>query len=396
MAPVAAAGGEEGCWTVVGRSSPVCVAPVRAGGERRLLRGSYAADDVTLLLTDLTGRVTPLPMEEVARLARRTAGRGHRGVVPVEDAPTQATQALFEELLTAGAREVALLSCVLARRIAAAHPGEVVIASIARAGTPVGVILHRLLRDRYRHRSAHYSISLVPGLDIDVDALRFILDRHPARAVRFVDGWSGKGGVAKLLSAELARVEPLLRATFAPELGLLADPGRATTLYATRDDVLIPSALLNATVSGLFSRSLVCDLLGPADLHGAVHYPDLAPWDCSARFVDTVCAAAERIGEDDVREACRTAAGAVQPDFHGWAFMEALADEFAMPSMLSFVKPGLNETCRALVARRPARVLVDPARRSAALDVVVRLARERGVAVDERPMPYAAIGLAEG
>lgn len=364
--------------------------------EPRLLRGSYPSDDVTVLLTDLTGRVAPQPMADVARLARRTAGRGHRGVVPVEDPPTAATQALFEELLAAGAREVALLSCVLARRVADAHPGEVVVVSIARAGTPVGVILHRLLRDRYRRRSSHYSISLVPGLDLDVDALRLILGRHPPHALRFVDGWSGKGGIARLLSAELARVEPLLGARFAPELALLADPGRATTLCATRDDVLIPSALLNATVSGLFSRSLVCDLLGPGDPHGAVRYPDLAVWDCSARFVDTVCAAAERIGEEEVGRAGRSTARAGRPDFHGWAFMEGLAEEFGMPSMVSFVKPGLNETCRALVARRPARVLVDPARRSAALDVVVRLAHERGVTVEERPMPYAAIGLAEG
>src|SRR5512142_1994017 len=71
--------------------------------EPRLLRGSYRPDDVTLLLTDLTGRVAPQPMADVARLARRTAGRGHRGVVPVEDPPTAAPRALLEGRRAAGA-----------------------------------------------------------------------------------------------------------------------------------------------------------------------------------------------------------------------------------------------------------------------------------------------------
>jgi hypothetical protein len=361
--------------------------------ERPLLRGSYPDDDVVLLFTDLTGAVTPLPMVEVAALARRSAGLGHRTVVPVEDPPTAQTVALYEELLAAGAREVALLSCVLAARIADAHPGEIVIASIARAGTPVGVIVHRLLRDRYARRSTHYSVSLVPGLDLDLAAVRHILARHPAVAVRFLDGWSGKGGIARLLAEQARRVRAELGARLAPELALLADPGRATGLCATREDVLVPSALLNAPVSGLFSRSLVSDLLGPDDLHGAVRYPELAPWDCSVRFVDTICAAAADIPEAEVR-ASRQPVG--PPDFHGWEFMEALAEEFRMPSMVSFVKPGLSETCRALIARRPARVLIDPSRPSPALEVILALSKERGVPVEERPMPYAAIGLAEG
>jgi hypothetical protein len=378
----------------MGMGSDVHRLRTEAEAEPAPLRGSYEDSDVTLLFTDLTGRVAPEPMGVVAELARRTAGRGHRNVVPVEPPPTDAAQALFEELLAAGSREVALLCCVLAARIAGRHPDEVALVSIARAGTPIGVIVHRLLRERYGRDSTHYSISLLPHIDVDVAALRYILRRHPPHAVRFLDGWSGKGGIARVLAAELAKTASLTGAVLEPELAVLADPGRASALCATREDVLIPSALLNATVSGLFSRSLVCDLLRAGDLHGAIRYPELTAQDCSRRFVDTVCRAAGEIGEPEVHGALAEVPG--QPDFHGWSFVEGLAEEFDAPSMISFVKPGLNEACRTLVARAPALVLVDPSRGCAGLDTVVRLAHQRGVPVRERPMPYAAVGLAHG
>ena len=38
---------------------------------------------------------------------------------------------------------------------------------------------------------------------------------------------------------------------------MLADPGHCCELYGTRDDFLIPSACLNATVSGLVSRTVL-------------------------------------------------------------------------------------------------------------------------------------------
>jgi hypothetical protein len=361
-----------------------------------MVTASYRPDDVRLLFTDLTGVAEPIPMDAVVELARSTAGMGHRTVVPVEDAPSAETAAIFTDLLDTGARQVALLSCVLACRIAAIHPDGVVIASIARAGTPIGVVLHRLLRVRYRRASTHYSISILPALGIDVVALRYILDRHPAGAVRFVDGWSGKGGIARVLVDQLAIARAALGVDLAPELALLADPGGATALSATRDDVLLPSAVLNAPVSGVFSRSFRPALLGPDDFHAAVRYPDLAAHDVSRRFVDTVCAAAEEIDEAEVTAAVSSAEAAGPPTFHGWAFVETLAAQFQAPNMLSFVKPGLNEACRALVARRPALVLIDPAQASPALDVICRLAAERDVPVIERPMPYAAVGIAEG
>lgn len=357
---------------------------------------SYRDDDVTLLFTDLTGVVAPIPMAAAGALARSTRGTGHRTVVPVEDPPSSEAISAFTELLAAGAHRAALLGCVLARRIIAhrrsAH--EIVLASIARAGTPIGVVLNRLLRLRYQRAVTHYSISLVPGLGIDDAALRYILARHRPESIRFVDGWSGKGGIAKILRAELARAAP--NVSLAPDLAMLTDPGSASSLCATRDDVLLASAVLNAPVSGGFSRSFRPALLGPDDFHAVIRYPELAGYDVSRRFVDSVCAAAQEIDESEVDAALAAVAAAGPATFGSWGFAEALAGEFHAPTMLSFVKPGLNEVCRTLVVREPALVLVDPSQAGAQLAVIRRLAGERGVPVRERVMPYAAVGIAFG
>jgi hypothetical protein len=41
---------------------------------------------------------------------------------------------------------------------------------------------------------------------------------------------------------------------------------------ATYDDYAIPSGILNATVSGLTSRSILNAAIGPEDFHGCVFY----------------------------------------------------------------------------------------------------------------------------
>ena len=54
---------------------------------------------------------------------------------------------------------------------------------------------------------------------------------------------------------------------------MLVDPGRATSLYSTRQDVLIPSAVLNATVSGLFSGDFYCFYAVAVDAAGNQSQP---------------------------------------------------------------------------------------------------------------------------
>lgn len=55
------------------------------------------------------------------------------------------------------------------------------------------------------------------------------------------------------------------------------------------EDFLIPSACLNATVSGLISRTVLNDTyIGPNDFHGVKYYKELEQEDLSNFFVDEV------------------------------------------------------------------------------------------------------------
>ncbi len=265
------------------------------------------------------------------------------------------------------------------------------LASLARAGTPVGILIRRWLAAGHGVDAPHYAVSIVRGRGLDPAALRYLDAHHRAADVVFVDGWTGKGAITRELAEALAGTG------FDPDLAVLADPGRCVRTFGTRDDFLIPSACLNSTVSGLVSRTVLrSDLIGPDDFHGAKHYTELAGADVSGAFLDTV---ADHF--DDVRAEALAAAERFlapehaderAPDWAGWAAVERISAEYGIDSV-NLVKPGVGETTRVMLRRVPWRVL---ARRGAGadLDHVRLLAAQRGVPVEEvDDLPYSCVGL---
>ena len=53
----------------------------------------------------------------------------------------------------------------------------------------------------------HYAVSIVRGRGIDPLALRYLAAHHDPARVVFVDGWTGKGAIARELAAALAAHE---------------------------------------------------------------------------------------------------------------------------------------------------------------------------------------------
>ncbi|WP_433468298.1 cysteine protease StiP family protein [Spirillospora sp. CA-128828] len=350
--------------------------------------GSYPAEDVTWLLKDLSHVRLEAPTEE--REAAIQSGRAHYAEsLPVEYQPGPEYRRLFHEALEASAERLAYATGLVTEMILAERGPGTVLVSLARAGTPVGILMRRWARFAHGLDLPHYAVSIVRGRGIDTVALRYLAGRHDPASVMFVDGWTGKGAITRELTAALAS-HP-----FPPDLAVLADPGRCTSLYGTRDDFLIPSACLNSTVSGLVSRTVLNDsLIGPGDFHGAKFYAELAPDDVSAVFLDTICArfpdVAERVAKDlpDLRAAGRA------PDWSGWEAVRRCAEAEGIDD-LNLVKPGIGETTRVLLRRVPWKVLV---RADAGPEVthIRLLAGERGVPVhDVEPgrFPYACMGL---
>jgi hypothetical protein len=342
--------------------------------------GSYARQDVAWLLTDLSEVTLEAPTEE--REEAIQSGAAHYAEsLPVEYQPSGAYQELFHQALAEAAPRLAQAVAVIGERILAERGRDAVLVSLARAGTPIGILVKRWAKFAHDLDLAHYAVSIVRGRGIDTVALDYLAFHHDPAKVIFVDGWTGKGAITRELT------EALQGTGFSPEMAVLADPGHCVRIYGTRDDFLIPSACLNSTVSGLVSRTVLNrDLIGPKDFHGAKFYRDLAGADVSQLFIDSVCA---RFGGP---------AGGLppveEPDWSGWAAVQRISDEYGI-GQVNLVKPGVGETTRVLLRRIPWKVLVR-ADAGAELAHVRLLAADRGVPVvevDPAGLPYACVGL---
>ncbi|MFD8865813.1 phosphoribosyltransferase [Streptomyces sp. NPDC059590] len=348
---------------------------------------SYAPDEVGWLLQDFSDVTLEAPTEEREE-AIQSGGAHYAESLPVEYQPTEEYQALFRAALTASAARIARAVGAVTETVLAERSPRPVLVSLARAGTPVGVLMRRWARHAHGLDLPHYAISIVRGRGIDTTALRWLADRHDPADVVFVDGWTGKGAITREL-AEAVRPYP----GFDPRIAVLADPGRCVDTYGTRDDFLIPSACLNSTVSGLISRTVLrADLVGPDDFHGGKFYRELAGADVSGLFLDTVAARFDEVADQVAADAKELAAADRTPTWEGWAAVERISEEYGIHDV-NLVKPGVGETTRVLLRRVPWKIL---AARGAGADLahVRLLAEQRGVPVEEVDgLPYSCVGL---
>ncbi|MCQ8770056.1 phosphoribosyltransferase [Streptomyces telluris] len=348
---------------------------------------SYEPEDVGWLLQDLSGVELEAPTEEREE-AIQSGGAHYAESLPVEYQPSEQYQALFHAALDASAGRMARAVGAVTELVLAERSPRPVLVSLARAGTPVGVLMRRWARHAHGLDLPHYAVSIVRGRGIDRVALRWLAEHHDPRDVVFVDGWTGKGAITRELAEALEEFEG-----FDPRIAVLADPGRCVDTYGTRDDFLIPSACLNSTVSGLVSRTVLrSDLVGPEDFHGAKFYAELAGADVSRAFLDAVTARFGEVEEDVARDAKELAAADRTPTWDGWAAVERISEEYGIHDV-NLVKPGVGETTRVLLRRVPWKIL---AQRGTGEDLahVRLLAEQRGVPVEEVDgLPYSCVGL---
>ncbi|MFD8632784.1 phosphoribosyltransferase [Streptomyces sp. NPDC059533] len=364
------------------RQEPIMPEPLRGPAF-----SSYAPEDVGWLLQDFSDVELEAPTEEREE-AIQAGGAHYAESLPVEYQPSPQYQELYRSALKASAARMAKAVGTVTETVLAERTPSPVLVSLARAGTPVGVLMRRWARTRHGLDLPHYAVSIVRGRGIDANALRWLAAHHDPADVVFVDGWTGKGAITRELRAALAEFEG-----FNPEIVVLADPGSCVETYGTREDFLIPSACLNSTVSGLISRTVLrSDLVGPADFHGAKYYRELAGADVSVDFVDTVAAHFDEVADavdDEVKElpaADRT------PTWEGWAAVERISEEYGIHDV-NLVKPGVGETTRVLLRRVPWKILAQRGA-GADLDHVRLLAEQRGVPVEEVDgLPYTCVGL---
>lgn len=343
------------------------------------MRSSYREEDVTLLLKDITGLLQPESTEERERQIQ--AGRHYSEMLPLEYVPSEEYMRVYDAALESCAEATAAAVGVLADRIMEEKGGEVVLVSLARAGIPVGILLKRYLKWKYRAEIPHYAISIIRGRGIDKNAVAYLLERYAAERLLFVDGWIGKGAIGKELR-EAVKDFPGLSG----ELAVLADPANITRLCGTHEDILVPSSCLNCTVSGLVSRTVLReDIIGPDDFHGAVYYGEWKDRDVSYAFIQEI---ESRFRLENRQETGKPAAGTGREE------TKEIADHFGIADV-NLVKPGIGETTRVLLRRVPWCVLIgESCRKDPSLKHLLTLAEEKNVPVKYYPLRhYKACGI---
>ena len=353
--------------------------------------GSYRSGEVEFLLTRLPAQEFTSVLEKERLI--QSGQRHYSQMLSPESVPSARYMAVFDDACRANNARMAQ-DCLRLAALIAARPGdeaEITVVSLARAGTPVGVVVARLLREVFGRRAAHYSVSIVRDRGLDQAALRHILAQgHLPGSIVFLDGWTGKGVIARELAMSVSAFNAAQGTAIDNGLYVLSDLAGAAACAASGDDYLIPSSILNATVSGLVSRTVLDERIGPQDFHGCVYYGEYAEHDQSQRFADGLVALAVAQAASGLPAAeavdARLAAGRSRAWLAGAMARYDIAD-------VNLVKPGIGEATRVLLRRVP-RLLV--LRQPGSPDVahLQVLAEEKQVPVEIDPaLPYHAVSL---
>lgn len=312
--------------------------------------GSYAAEDIVLLLQPSSLTTTNVAQKEAAI----QAGRHYGEMISEEPVPDATYQGVYDEAFARSRTRIAHEIWGMALAIKARTPQGTTLASLARAGIPYGVLLQRALR-RMGHPVVHYGVSIMRGKGLDKAAMATVLAQHAPDTIVFVDGWTGKGAITQ----ELHRSWTDLGLAGTPTLAVLADPAGVADIAGSEEDWLIPTGLLNGSVCGLVSRTVLPPSNAPG-YHRAMHLAHLESCDRSRPFVDGVSTTWSQEGTGTTSICLRTDDQTVQT-----AARKAACTQAVQAAMQRFgcadanrVKPGIAEATRAVLRRMPERVVV--------------------------------------
>ncbi len=352
-----------------------------------IFTGSYSADDVHILL-----KVIDVPDTSVQEKERRIQQeqRHYSEMLSHESLPSAQYMQLFHQAMLDNKMQMARDCFCLAQKISERRTGEIVLISLARAGTPVGVVLKHTLSNYFQREVRHYSISIIRDRGIDENALNYILARHADSSIVFVDGWTGKGVIARELKQSVEEFNQRYQCHIDSGLYVLVDLAGVAAVAASAEDYLIPSSILNATLSGLISRSVLnADYINAQDFHGCMFYQQFAELDLSQWFVTELLGCIEQLGAEHDKQAEIDCIALQQQSKE---FIARIKQQYQV-SDENRIKPGIGEATRVLLRRVPDLVLLRD-KDDAAVEHLSILAKEKQVTVlYQADLPYRAVSL---
>ena len=367
--------------------------------------GSYLASDVTVLL-DIVDKQTVADVPVAQKEALIQSGQRHYSdMLTLEQAPTAMHEQLYQQALEAGTDRTATditdlaytLHHIFDKKVDREQP--LILVSLVRAGLPIGVLLQRALADTdsdYHLPSIHFGVSIIRDRGLDAVALQMILDAYPNSPIVFVDGWTGKGAIYQELAHSLEVFSDPSHPNFTNifhqgkdviPLLTLADPAGVAWLAASAEDWLIPSGLLNSTVSGLISRSLYTQ--PQSGLHRSVFYDNLVQADHSLSFVERIDSTRQQLSLSPTLLSTFE-----QPRYQTADLIARLATDYDIRNR-NRIKPTIAEATRAILRRDPEHILLATANHPDTL-LLRHLCTERDIAISvlgDKILPYQAITL---
>lgn len=332
------------------------------------MKSSFSDSDCIYLLKDLSGIIKFTSFAEKEK--NISEGISYSEMITKEEPVSDEVNTIFANMLSKKADELARYTGIVAEQIFSRGRESAVIVSLARAGSPIGALIKRYIYFKYHVNIPHYSISIIRGRGIDTNALDYIRNKHPQGNITFVDGWTGKGSITFELKKAIAEYNKQTGNNISSDLAVLADPARLSAIAGTRNDVCIPNACLNSTISGLVSRTILNrNFIGENDFHGAIRYDYLTKQDVTNQFLATIenhfienSGNCEPIGNSCVK-----------------LLTEKLKEDFPVAD-INKVKLSIGESSRALLRRIPYLVLVKNLK-NPDLSFVLHLAKQKGVEV---------------
>lgn len=391
------------------------------------MKTSYHINDVQFLLTDLTeiasknkaNGIDDFAMSiEQKEKAIQSNLKHYSEIVNLENPPTKEYLDIFykvlknENVMDLFTDDILTLAAKILSDIQSEYEktqdNNVMLVSLVRAGTPIGILLKRILEQqdfiKNNHINLkHYSISIIRDKGIDENAIKHIIQENQSENIYFIDGWTGKGVITKELTQAIYHFNHKYQTNLKDTLYVLADivllPNVKAGSYL---DYLIPSSILNSTISGLISRTILNHLIKPNDFHGSIYYEDLKQHDLSNDFINYVMAFIQLKNENldllpylkryhdmyDNKDNNDT----LELKNKRQKFLEQLMKTYYYPNM-NYIKPGVNEATRVMLRRYPKKLFMQNMNDSN-VQHLVQLANEKNIEIEiVSDMPYRAVAL---
>ena len=339
-----------------------------------LVRHSYKGDCI-FLLKDLTDKIKEITIEEKEELIR--SGVSYSEMISKESIPSKDIKNIFLNILNRDKKLIAYYVAKISEIIYRQKGNKLVIVSLARAGTPYGILIKRYLKLKYKVDIPHYSISIIRGKGIDANALKYILAENKKADIQFVDGWTGKGSITKELNKSIDIFNNENKTNIDNSLAVISDPAKLCKVCGTREDFGIATCCLNSTVSGLISRTIHNEkYIGKDEFHGAKTLYYLKDEDYSQYFIDKIDNEFNKISikyEDLVLE---------NIDKEYSMKIVSKIRELYDVNNINNIKLSVGESARVLLRRDPRVVLVKN-KSDKNIEHILKLAEEKGVKVIE-------------